>query len=144
MDDKQPIHLVIEGSRITDIPSFYAEINRVFMADEDWKLGESLDALDDLLYGGYGAAPGGGRVVIEWRDMELSRMALGVEATRDWLMAKLDQPERFNGKTITAQLEALELGEGQSYFDIVMEVFAGHARISLNPLRSAPHLHPQS
>ncbi|RYE19280.1 MAG: hypothetical protein EOP45_12880 [Sphingobacteriaceae bacterium] len=46
--------LVIEGDRIFDIPSFYAEINRVLMLDEDWQIGHSLDALNDLLYGGFG------------------------------------------------------------------------------------------
>lgn len=50
--------LTIDGSRIHDIPSFYDEINRVFMTGVDWTLGPSLDALDDLLYGGYGALDG--------------------------------------------------------------------------------------
>jgi hypothetical protein len=31
--------LQIEGCAIHDIPSLYAEINRVFMAGEDWQLG---------------------------------------------------------------------------------------------------------
>lgn len=44
--------LHIEGASINDIASLYVEINRVFMADEDWQLGASLDALDDLLHGG--------------------------------------------------------------------------------------------
>ena len=39
----------IDGSRVHGIPSLYAELNRVFMPDEPWTLGESLDALDDLL-----------------------------------------------------------------------------------------------
>lgn len=30
-------HLIIDGSRINDIPSFYDEINRVFMAAKNWK-----------------------------------------------------------------------------------------------------------
>jgi len=40
--------LTIIGCGIHDIPAFYAEINRVFMAGEDWTLGESLDGLDDM------------------------------------------------------------------------------------------------
>ena len=47
--------LRLDGCRIRDIPSFYDEINRVFMAGEDWRLGPSLNALDDMLRGGYGA-----------------------------------------------------------------------------------------
>ncbi|MBP2483340.1 RNAse (barnase) inhibitor barstar [Stenotrophomonas sp. PvP093] len=48
--------LQIEGCTIHDIPSLYAEINRVFMAGEDWQLGPSLDALDDLLHGVHGVS----------------------------------------------------------------------------------------
>jgi RNAse (barnase) inhibitor barstar len=55
--------LVLDGSAIHDIAGFYAEINRVFMACEDWQLAPSLDALDDLLYGGYGALAG------HWKDI---------------------------------------------------------------------------
>jgi len=46
--------LFIEGDHISDIASFYKEINRVFMQNENWKIGSTLDALDDLLYGSYG------------------------------------------------------------------------------------------
>lgn len=58
--------LHIEGASINDIASLYVEINRVFMADEDWQLGASLDALDDLLHGGYGALAGHAIATVVW------------------------------------------------------------------------------
>lgn len=88
--------LQIEGTAIVDIPSFHAEINRVFMAGEDWQLGPSLDGLDDLLYGGYGALAGHETATLVWRDIDRSREALGLEATRAWLEDKLRQPGTFN------------------------------------------------
>lgn len=115
------------------ISGFYHEINRVFMAGEDWELGESLDALNDLLYGGFGAASGDGPVCVAWADMAQSRAALGREATRAWLLAKLAAPERFNAAAIRAQLEALEQGAGETYFEIVLSVFAGHPRFRIVP-----------
>ena len=42
------ITLIIDGENIHDIFSFFDEINRVFMHSEDWKLGPSLDALNDI------------------------------------------------------------------------------------------------
>lgn len=54
----------LHGTAITDIASFYDELNQVFMQGEDWQLGESLDALDDLLYGGIGEAVGHDRIRI--------------------------------------------------------------------------------
>ncbi len=123
--------LLLEGSAIDDIASFYAEINRVFMAGEDWQLGASLDALDDLLYGGYGALAGHAAVSVHWRDIAHSRMALGVAATRAWLHDKRARPGTFNLQIIDAQLDALARGVGQTYFDIVMDIFAAHPNVRL-------------
>lgn len=125
--------LQIEGSAINDIASLYAEINRVFMAGEDWQLGPSLDALDDLLHGGYGALAGPAQATLIWRDIAHSRTALGVETTRQWLQAKLDTPGSFNTQAIARQLQALQQGEGPTYFEIVMEIFASHRQITLVP-----------
>jgi len=131
MTTTDPLVLVLQGSAVSDIPSFYAEINRVFMAGEDWQLGHSLDALDDMLYGGYGVLAGRENATLIWQDIEQTRGALGVETTRTWLQAKLDAEGRFNVRTVAAQLEALDAGEGQTYFQIVMEIFAAHPRIQL-------------
>lgn len=46
--------IIIDGNKIHDKTSFYEEINRKFMQNESWQLAESLDAFDDLLYGGFG------------------------------------------------------------------------------------------
>ncbi|WP_303638388.1 barstar family protein [Stenotrophomonas tuberculopleuritidis] len=125
--------LQIEGAAINDIASLYAEINRVFMAGEDWQLAPSLDALDDLLYGGYGALAGQAQATLIWRDIAHSRTALGMETTRQWLQAKLDTPGSFNTQAIARQLQALQQGEGTTYFEIVMEIFSGHRQITLVP-----------
>ncbi len=125
---------IIEGSRITDIPALYAELNRVFMEDEDWTLGASLDALDDLLYGGYGKLLGMEQATVVWRNMDISRASLGLEATRQWLQQKLALPG-FSTTRINQQLQALEDGTGQTYFDIVLEIFAAHPNIRLQPSR---------
>lgn len=131
MTTTDPLVLVLQGSAVNDIPSFYAEINRVFMAGEDWQLGHSLDALDDMLYGGYGVLAGHEGATLIWRDIEHSRNALGEGATRAWLQTKLDAEASFNVRSITAQLEDLDAGEGKTYFQIVMEIFAAHPRILL-------------
>ncbi|RLK50101.1 barstar (barnase inhibitor) [Stenotrophomonas rhizophila] len=116
--------LVLDGSAIHDIAGFYAEINRVFMTSEDWQLAPSLDALDDLLYGGYGAP-------VHWTHIAHSRAALGVAATRAWLQEKQARPGVFNAARIATQLDALERGAGQTYFDLIMDVFAAHPTLHL-------------
>lgn len=123
--------ITIDGANIHDIPSFYAEINRVFMAGEDWMLGQSLDAFNDMLHGGFGAIDHGEPVRLVWRDFERSRVVLGVEATRTYLKNKLARPQTFNAEVIRKQLDALNAGTGQTYFDILIEIIGEHANIEL-------------
>lgn len=130
-DSSAPPTFVIDGGNIHDIPSFFDEINRVFMGGEDWKLGPSLDALDDMLYGGYGALQGSGPVVLIWRGMEKNRGDLGLDATRAHYRAKLDAPDQFNSARINDDLAALERGEGATYFEIICEILAAHPRIKV-------------
>ncbi len=121
----------IDGTAIVDIPTFYDEINRVFMAAEDWSLGQSLDALNDMLYGGYGAIAGKEPVTLVWHDIAASRAALGIDTTTAFLRAKLADRRMFDGALIETQLAALEQGYGKTYFDIVIEIIADHPTITL-------------
>lgn len=123
--------LVIDGAAVRGIPSFYDELNRVFMADEDWSLGQSLDALDDLLYGGFGALHGVGPVRVVWHRHAASREALGRGATADHLRAKIARPDVFDAERFARQLTELEAGTGPTYFDIVVGIFAEHPEIDL-------------
>lgn len=123
--------LTIDANRFDDIPGFYDEINRVFMADEDWKLGHSLDALDDLLYGGYGILKDAGVARLRWKNMDKSRNDLGLETTRRWLSEKLEHPDRFNTQLIRTQLDALDQGQGQTFFEIVLDIFASHKTLEI-------------
>lgn len=123
--------LTLNGAHVHDIPSFYAEVNAVFMADESWQLGQSLDAFNDLLYGGFGALCGNEPVTLVWLHAEHSRTALGLDATRRYYQDKLAQPECFNSAHFQRQLDALENGSGQTYFDILLELIAEHSNIAL-------------
>lgn len=119
--------ITIDGNLFCDISGFYSEVNRVFMAGEDWQIGESLDALNDLLYGGFGSLRGHDKAIVRWVNLKKSRNDLGVAATRQWLSAKLRDPSRFRSEAIGSQLAALERGEGQTYFDIVIEIIGDHS-----------------
>ena len=125
------MQLVINGSSVEDIASFYDEINRVFMADENWKIGPSLDAFDDLLYGGFGVMRNAQRVEVVWQDIEKSRAALGYEATKAYFLEKLKPGSPFNKVLFEEKLAALENGTGETYFDTIMHIIAEHKNIAL-------------
>ena len=124
--------IVINGSSIHDIKSFYAEINRVFMHNETWEIGESLDAFNDLLYGGFGIIENGENTKIIWLDIESSKAALGFEITRSYYLNKLQPGSNFDKQYFQDKLEELEHGNGQTYFDILMEIISEHPNIELH------------
>lgn len=123
--------IIIDGDLIHDIPSFYDEINRVFMDGEDWKLGPSLDALDDMLYGGYGLIKGDETVQLIWKNHRKNEADLGIELTRAYYGEKLKSPSVFNTGFVQKKLEELENGTGQTYFEIIMEIISEHKNIEL-------------
>lgn len=123
--------LRLDGAAVVDVDSFYDEVNRVFMTGESWRLGPSLDALDDLLYGRYGALHGQEGVRVVWTEHERSRRALGKDATIALQAAKLERPDVYDTERARAAIAALEAGTGPTYFDIVLEIFASHPDIEL-------------
>ncbi len=115
------------------------------MAGEAWQLGPSLDALDDLLHGGYGALAGQAQATLIWRDIAHSRAALGVEATCQWLQAKLDAPGSFNARAIARRLQAVRQGEARptSRSSCRSSTAIGRSPWSRpEPFRAAPACHP--
>ncbi|WP_286590619.1 hypothetical protein [Sphingobacterium sp. N143] len=120
--------VIIEGRQIGDIPGFYAEINRVYMADEDWQVG-NLDGFNDLLYGGFGKLKDVKQQGIIWKDIAHSRKSLGVETTLAYYQDKLQSGSPFNHAHFQQQLEELQAGRGQTYFDIVTEIIQSHPEI---------------
>ncbi len=125
--------LTINGKNIHDIPSLYNEINRVFMADQGWEIGESLDALDELLCGAYGVLKGDEPVELHWLDMEKSRNDLGFDTTREFYRHKLRHPDLFNIDQVLKELGRLDEGQGLSYFQIVLQIIETHPNIELVP-----------
>ncbi|WP_240643012.1 barstar family protein [Sinomicrobium pectinilyticum] len=123
--------ITIHGANISSIASFYDEINRVFMAGEDWKIGHSLDAFNDLLYGGFGIIRAAEPVILVWINMEKNRDDLGYEATIAWYREKLESPSRFNIKWVNERLAALEDGTGRTFFEMVTDIISEHSNIVL-------------
>lgn len=123
--------IFIQGRNIVDIPSFYREINRVFMKDEDWELGESLDAFNDLLYGGFGAMKGHSNMQLIWLNAERCSKALGYNITKEYYLNKLMPGSIFNKDFHRQKLDELEAGIGQTYFQIIVGIISDHPNIQL-------------
>jgi RNAse (barnase) inhibitor barstar len=63
----------IDGARFATLSGFYDEIERVLIPGARW--GRNLDALNDILRGGFGTPEEG--FILLWRNAQLSRQVLG-------------------------------------------------------------------
>ncbi len=111
---KETPAFVIDGSHIGSWPDLVAAIN-AFIPQSDWR-GNSLDALDDILYGGYGTPD---RFVVVWQASETSRARLGYEATK----AHFKNVPNFD--------QLYEAGHLTTLFSSVVNIFRSHANIEL-------------
>ncbi|MFJ2113078.1 MULTISPECIES: barstar family protein [unclassified Streptomyces] len=111
---------VIDGAEVTGLDSFWAVIGAAVNGPGGY-FGRNLDALADCLRGGFGT-PDDGDFVIEWRDHDLSRRALGTEETVRALQRRLERAHLSNRPALRERLEAARAGRGPTVFDELVEV----------------------
>ena len=113
---------VINGGHFSDLEGFYDEVSQLFMKDEDWKVG-TLDGFDDILYGFEGE--------IIWKDSDKSREDLGFDSTKEFYENKIRIGKPFNIELIQQKLDDLIDGNGQTLFEILVEIIGSHQNIKL-------------
>lgn len=123
--------IIIEGKNINNIETFYEEVNRVFMSQENWKIAQSLDALNDMLYGSFGEIKGKEKIQLIWKDIKQNQKSLGFQTTLEFYQNKLKSPEIFNRKFVLRKIDELHDGVGPTFFEIVLEIISDHDNIML-------------
>lgn len=113
---------VINGGHFSDLEGFYEEISQLFMKDEDWKIG-TLDGFDDILYGV--------ETDITWKHSQKSKEDLGFDLTKEFYENKIRQGKPFNVQLIQQKLEELIARNGQTLFEVLIEIIESHQKIEL-------------
>jgi RNAse (barnase) inhibitor barstar len=111
----------IDGDRFSSLEEFFDEVGAA-LSTAAW--GRNLDAFNDVLRGGFGTPEGG--FILRWLHSSRSRDALGYRATVDYLERKLQRCHPANIPMVTSELEAARRGEGQTVFDILVEIIRIH------------------
>jgi len=119
--------ILLQASDFDDINGFYSTIYSMMTLHEDWKPAHNLDAFNDMLYSGFGKEP----VQLVWEQSAKSQIDLGLQATREFYQHKINQGKPYNTEWATKQLEALNAGQGQTLFDIIVEILRSHRHIEL-------------
>ena len=113
----------IDGRAFDDLPGFYDEVSRKLVAPgQVW--GRNLDALNDVLRGGFGTPEGG--FVLCWRHSLRSRECLGQSSMVRHLEAVLSRCHPSNVPAVRERLEVARRGEGPSLFDELVSIFRRH------------------
>lgn len=113
--------LVVDGTRFSDLDGFAREFSRL-LHGYTWR--GNLDALDDVLRGGYGTPEGGW--VLRWTSSETSRAALGHAETARRLERLLPSVDPSNRADFEARLAAARRGEGPTLFDEIVDIIREH------------------
>ncbi len=113
----------IDGIRCDSLEHFYDEVTRVLGLV---KWGRNLDAFNDILRGGFGTPEGG--FVLQWRNSEEARRMLGFPETLRYLAQKLTRCHPTNIESTWADIAAARRNEGQTLFDILVEIIRDHGQ----------------
>lgn len=124
-------HLILDGNQFSDLSSFYEVANTIFMKGVEWKLGESLDAFNDILYGGFGVFEPKEKIDLTWINHEKSKVDLGLKATVGFYEAKIESGYPYDSSLNKERLNHLIEGKGQTLYEILIEIVKSHRNINL-------------
>ena len=114
--------LDIDGANFDTLDGFYDEVERTLIPSVYW--GRNLDAFNDILRGGFGTPEGG--FVLRWVNSARSRTCLGFPETVRYLETKVLRCHPSSVPLVQSDLDAARQGEGQTLFDILVEIIRVH------------------
>ena len=118
MPEPLPV-FVIDGSRFDGLGGFWNEVERVLIPNAKW--GRNLDALADVLAGGFGTPTGG--FVVRWVNAARSREQLGFPETVRWLERRLPEVHASNRAEFARRLEHARNQRGETLFEALVDIF---------------------
>ncbi|MET7420249.1 barnase inhibitor [Dactylosporangium sp. NPDC005555] len=122
VDARNPLPvLVVDGAEFSDLDGF-ARAFSALLGGVAWD--GNLDAFNDLLRGGFGTPEGGW--VLRWVNADLSRAALGHEATVRRLERLLVTSAPSNRADFQARISSARLGIGPTLFDEIVGIIRRH------------------
>lgn len=120
--------IIINADNFSDLETFYDEIDRVLTKDLDWQTGHNLDAFNDLLRGGFGVYEYEEPINLFWKKISKSKNDLGLQATKKYYEKRINRGEQ-NANHWRKLSKELTDKNGQTLFDVIIEIICGHEHI---------------
>ena len=110
--------IVIDGEKFSTLGGFYACVSDLLGSPGEKPI-RSLDALNDLLRGGFGKTEAGESLCIRWLSSDKSRQDLGYDATAAYYEKLLERAHPSNREKLEQKLADAREGRGATLFDII-------------------------
>lgn len=112
----------IDGENFYDLEGFYDEVSLIIIPNAYW--GRNLDALNDILRGGFGTPYEGFKLI--WKNSAISELALGYKETVRQLEKRLEHCHPSNRVYVAEDLEQAKAGQGETVFDWLVGLIRDH------------------
>lgn len=112
----------IDGGRFSTLEEFWEHFSERVLPGHSW--GHNLDALNDVLRGGFGTPDEGFRLI--WMNSELSHQLLGYGETVRQLEIRLENCHSDNRDSVADKLQAAQSESGTTVFDWIVKIIEIH------------------
>lgn len=113
---------VIDGASFRSLREFAHVFSVTLLRDHEWN--GHLDALNDILRGGFGTPDEG--FVLRLINVAAAREALGHSETAIWLRERIAKCHASGRSDLSRRLADIEVGRGQTLFDDIIEIIRDH------------------
>jgi len=113
---------VIDGASFSSLREFAHIFSVTLLHDYEWN--GHLDALNDILRGGFGTPDEG--FVLRLTNVDAARDALGHAETAMWLRERIAKCHPSGRSYFARRLTDIEAGCGQTLFDDIVEIIRDH------------------
>jgi RNAse (barnase) inhibitor barstar len=124
--------IVINGSKISSLDTFYDEVESKLTKDLDWKIGKNLDAFNDVLRGGFGVYEYEEPIKLIWTRSNESKRKLGWDETVKYISAKLKTCHPTNIQFVKDDLDLAQQHKEQTLFELIVDIIRTHQYIELD------------
>jgi len=122
--------LIIDGDKFSDFKGFCKEFSDIFLSGT-YKWHGNLDALNDLLFGGFGDIETEEQFTIIWRNSAKSKVDLGYSETIVKLNEKLNNCHQSYEEEVIQEIKDAKMNKGPTIFDEIEEIILENENVTL-------------
>jgi len=121
---------IIDGENFNNFKGFCKEFSNVVLSGK-YQWNGSLDAFNDILWGGFGDIEGEEEYTIIWRNVAKSRKDLGYSETIKRLYKVLESCHPSNEEKVIQEISNAKMEKGPTLFDLIEEIILDNKNVTL-------------